>query len=94
MGDQLTTFDRYDGLHSALIGLLNGGMTGFSIGHSDIGGYTSLNDTEHLQNYKRTNELLIRWAEMSAFSDALFRTHPSNNPDFNAQIWESVEVAA
>jgi len=84
MGDQLPTFDRYDGLHSALIGILNGGMSGFSIGHSDIGGYTSLNNTAQLQYYKRTNELLIRWAEMSAFSDALFRTHPSNNPDFNA----------
>jgi alpha-glucosidase (family GH31 glycosyl hydrolase) len=43
MGDQLTTFDRYDGMHSALIGLLNGGYSGFSIGHSDIGGYTTSN---------------------------------------------------
>jgi alpha-glucosidase len=45
MGDQLPTFDKYDGLHSALIGLLNGGWSGFGIGHSDIGGYTSMNDT-------------------------------------------------
>ena len=84
MGDQLPTFDRYDGLHSALIGLINGGMSGFALGHSDIGGYTSLNDTENLNYYKRDEQLLVRWMEMSAFSDAIFRTHPSNNPAFNA----------
>jgi len=43
MGDQLVTYDAYDGLQSALIGLLNGGISGFSLGHSDIGGYTSVN---------------------------------------------------
>jgi alpha-glucosidase len=53
MGDQLPTFDKFDGLHSALIGMLNGGISGFGIGHSDIGGYTSLNDTEHLRFYQR-----------------------------------------
>jgi len=93
MGDQLPTLDRYDGLHSALIGLLNGGMSGFSLGHSDIGGYTSLNDTEHLIEYRRDEEVLKRWIEMSAFSDAVFRTHPSNNPAFNAQIWDNEEIA-
>ena len=51
MGDQLPTFDKFDGLHSALIGLLNGGVSGFGIGHSDIGGYTTLNDTEHLRYF-------------------------------------------
>jgi len=30
---------------------------------------------------------------MSAFSDAIFRTHPSNNPAFNAQIWDDQEIA-
>ena len=32
--------------------------------------------------------------EMSAFSDAIFRTHPSNNPKFNAQIWDNAKIAA
>ena len=41
MGDQLVTFDHWDGLHSAMIGLINGGLSGFTIGHSDIGGYTA-----------------------------------------------------
>lgn len=93
MGDQLPTFDKYDGLHSAMIGLLNGGYSGMGVGHSDIGGYTSLNDTEGLQFYQRDYEILMRWCEMSAFSDAIFRTHPSNNPDFNVQIWDNAEIA-
>jgi hypothetical protein len=29
MGDQLPTYDKFDGLQSAMIGLLNGGMSGF-----------------------------------------------------------------
>lgn len=83
MGDQLTTFDRYDGMHSALIGLLNGGYSGFSIGHSDIGGYTSSNQSTLLRVVRRDEQVFKRWMEMSAFSDALYRTHPSNNPAFN-----------
>ena len=58
MGDQLPTLDKYDGLHSALIGLLNGGMSGFSIGHSDIGGYTTVNQTALLAEYIRDEEIL------------------------------------
>ena len=93
MGDQMTTLDKYDGLQSALIGLLNGGMSGFGIGHSDIGGYTSLNMMEYYIKYVRDKEIMMRWIEMNAFSDALFRTHPSNNPDLNVQIWDNEEIA-
>jgi len=40
MGDQLVSYDKYDGMQSAMIGLLNSGLSGFGLGHSDIGGYT------------------------------------------------------
>jgi len=70
-------------MHSALIGLLNGGYSGFSIGHSDIGGYTSSNQSVSLRTVRRDEQVFKRWMEMSAFSDALYRTHPSNNPAFN-----------
>jgi len=96
MGDQLVTYDAYDGLQSALIGLMNGGISGFSLGHSDIGGYTAVNypkvpfDEGHFQ---RDEELLKRWIEMNAFSDIVYRTHPSNLPDFNAQIWDNPQIA-
>jgi alpha-glucosidase len=85
--------DKYDGLHSALIGILNGGMSGYSLGHSDIGGYTTINETALLAYYRRDEEVLKRWIEMNAFSDAVYRSHPSNIPDFNAQIWDSQDMA-
>lgn len=68
-----------------MMGQLNGGLSGFSLTHSDIGGYTSINKTVdgHGFLFKRSKELLMRWIEMSAYSDVIMRTHPSNKPDFN-----------
>jgi len=81
MGDQLVTFDHYDGLHSAMIGLMNGGVSGFTMGHSDIGGYTSVELPKPSPiEYVRNRELLYRWIEMSCFSDVIMRSHPSNLP--------------
>ena len=33
MGDQMTTWDKYDGMHSALIGMISGGISGRSLAH-------------------------------------------------------------
>ena len=84
MGDQLTTLDHYDGLQSALIGLMNGGVSGATIGHSDIGGYTSTIEKKFgitLIEYTRDQETLYRWIEMNTFSDPIQRSHPSNIPE-------------
>ena len=62
-----------------MIAFLNGGMSGFTLSHSDLGGYTMI--TEPDMEYIRTKELLFRWTEMSTFSDAIMRSHPSNKPD-------------
>ena len=86
----MTTFDNHDGLHSALVGLMNGGMSGFTIGHSDIGGYTSTDIKifgHTLISYTRSKELLQRWIEMNTFSDAMLRSHPSNIPEAQHQIY-------
>ena len=83
MGDQLTTMDRFDGLQSAMIGLMNGGVSGATIGHSDIGGYTSIIEKKFgftLLKYTRDQETLFRWIEMNTFSDPIQRSHPSNLP--------------
>ena len=90
MGDQLPTFDRQDGLHSALIGQLNGGLSGFTLTHSDIGGYTNIKDINGT-SYMRTEGLLQRWVEMSAFSDIVMRSHPSNLPE-SEQLWSKTET--
>jgi sulfoquinovosidase len=78
-----------------MIGLLNGGLSGFSLGHSDIGGYTSINETLFGKNFKiyRTKELLLRWIEMSTYSDVIMRSHPSNKPLLNYQAFSDNETA-
>ncbi len=85
-GDQTVTWDRFDGLQSALIGLIGGGISGYSLNHSDIGGYTGVS----LGNVgvRRSAELLERWQEFSAFTPA-FRTHEGLRPEANAQIYDS-----
>jgi alpha-glucosidase len=88
-GDQLTTWDKYDGLVSALHGLINGGLSGIALNHSDVGGYTSL--SRYGLGYSREAEQLARWAEMSAFTAAM-RTHQGNQPDANAQIYTDAEA--
>ena len=61
------------------------GLSGLSLTHSDIGGYTMV-DTPVL-SYLRSKELLIRWSEMSAISDAVMRSHPGNLPQNSWQIY-------
>jgi len=34
----------------------------------------------------------MRWMEMSALSDAIFRTHQGNRPTHNAQPWDTPEL--
>ena len=50
LGDQLVTWDQYDGIKSAVVGALSGGIGGHSLTHSDIGGYTMV----------RMNDAIIR----------------------------------
>ena len=84
-GDQLTTWDRYDGLLSAVHGLLNGGLSGIALNHSDIGGYTSFVPLGF--GLHTPPELLLRWTELSAFT-SLMRTHEGNQPGSNAQVYD------
>lgn len=89
LGDQLVSWDEYDGIKTAVTGLLSSGLSGFSINHSDIGGYTTI--THPLRNYHRSKELFMRWTEMAAFQ-AVFRTHEGNRPDVNHQFHSDDET--
>ena len=42
LGDQTVTWDEHDGLATVIIGLLSSGLSGYSLQHSDIGGYTAV----------------------------------------------------
>ena len=88
-GDQLTTWDGYDGFQSAIRGLINGGLSGITLNHSDIGGYTSI--TQLGDEYARDKQLFMRWSEMSAFT-SLMRTHEGNQPTVNVQVYSGNEV--
>ena len=77
------SWDAHDGIKSALLGMLQAGLSGFSMSHSDIGGYTAT------PVRRRSEQLLMRWMELSALSDAVFRTHQGNQPHKNVQIWDS-----
>jgi alpha-glucosidase len=89
-GDQLTGWDRQDGLHSALIGILSSGLSGFALNHSDVGGYTSIQPP--IVRQMRSKELLLRWMEMNTFSP-VFRTHEGNLPDASLQVYSDSETA-
>jgi alpha-glucosidase (family GH31 glycosyl hydrolase) len=84
-GDQLTTWDKYDGFKNSIKGLLNGGFSGISLNHSDTGGYTSLSQW-NLVGYSREKLLLKRWSEMNAFTP-IYRSHEGNQPDQNWQVY-------
>ena len=78
-GDQSVDFSRHDGIGTVITAALSSGLVGNAISHSDIGGYTSI-----LGNI-RSEELLLRWIELGAFSPVM-RSHEGNRPDDNLQI--------
>ena len=83
LGDQMVSWGRHDGIKSVVVGLLSGGISGYSLNHSDIGGYTTI--THFISNYHRGMELMLRWIELSAFN-GIFRTHEGNRPEQNHQF--------
>ncbi|HJQ29086.1 MAG TPA: alpha-glucosidase [Rubrobacter sp.] len=89
LGDQLVDWDEHDGIKSAVTGLLSSGLSGYSLEHTDIGGYTAIDNP--LLTYHRSKELLLRWIEFGAFA-TVFRTHEGNIPEVNHQIYSDRET--
>ena len=87
LGDQLVTWDKYDGIRTAVTGLLSSGLSGYSLNHSDVGGYTTVpSPASWLINHRyRSKELMQRWTELNAFT-TVFRTHEGNRPEANHQF--------
>jgi sulfoquinovosidase len=84
-GDQSVDWTLDDGLPSVIPAALSAGMSGMGLHHSDIGGYTSLFGN------KRSKELLLRWADLAAFTPVM-RTHEGNRPDDCVQFDEDDET--
>jgi alpha-glucosidase len=89
LGDQLVDWNKHDGIKSAVTGLLSSGLSAYALEHSDIGGYTAIDN--FLLKYHRSKELLMRWIELGAFT-AVFRTHEGNRPGVNHQIYSDEET--
>jgi len=88
LGDQDQTWDAYDGIKTAVVGMLSGGMSGFSLVHSDVGGFDAFQISvlgKKIAVMARSNELLQRWMELAAFT-CVFRTHEGLIPDISAQF--------
>ncbi|KAG0450452.1 hypothetical protein HPP92_026736 [Vanilla planifolia] len=85
-GDQMVSWQHNDGIKSSVTGLLSGGLSGFAFNHSDIGGYCAVNFP--MINYKRSEELLMRWMELNAFN-TVYRTHQGNKPESNCQFYSN-----
>ena len=96
LGDQLQTWDEYDGIKSAVVGMLSGGVSGFSLTHSDTGGYNAFAiniSGKEVPIVARSKELLMRWVELSTFTSVL-RTHEGLNPAISAQVDSDPETLA
>ena len=89
-GDQLVTWDENDGLKNAVLGALSGGLSGHSITHTDIGGYTVTSYPLPSCTFMRSEELLNRWTEFATFGAGLFRTHVgSSTSSDNFNVYDS-----
>ncbi len=86
-GDQHVDWSVDDGLASVIPATLSLAMSGYGLTHSDVGGYTTI------MHMTRSRELLMRWAEMNAFSP-LFRSHEGNQPARDVQFTDDPELLA
>lgn len=91
LGDQLVSWDRHDGIKTAVTALLSSGLSGYAFNHSDIGGYTTIRTPVY--RLTRGRELLFRWMELNAFT-VVYRTHEGNDPEANVQFYTDEETLA
>jgi len=91
IGDQLVTWDAFDGFQTVVPALLSSGLSGYSMQHADTGGWLSVNlgEIQHM----RTHELFQRWLELNTFT-ALVRLHTTNLPELNHQYDSNPETLA
>lgn len=96
LGDQIQNWNAFDGIKTAVAGMLSGGMSGASLVHSDTGGYVAFQTVlagRAIPLIARTPELLMRWTELSAFT-AVLRTHEGLVPAISVQFDDSPELLA
>jgi len=93
LGDQLVNYDACDGMQSAIIGAMSGGMSGWTVTHCDLGGFMMVNVVPIPGlKYLRDAEMLVRWMEVGVFlSSGMLRSHVGIRPSESKQVWD-IEV--
>lgn len=86
-GRQQTSWGPQAGLKASLNALLSGGISGFTVSHSLVGGSLAA-DQLWLQR-PRSMELFLRWLELNTFT-AWLRLHEGEQPGVNYQVDDSV----
>jgi alpha-glucosidase len=84
MGDQTVNWGEQDGIKSTVTAINSAGMSGIPNLHSDIGGYTTIDNV--FLKLKRDKELFMRWAELNIFQ-SFYRTHEGLRPASNHQFY-------
>lgn len=92
-GDQMTSWQKNDGLRSIVPALTSSGISGMAINHADVGGFAGFHRVGGLFQMHRTKKLLQRHIELGAFTP-VFRTHEGILPAYNKQVYSTPELRA
>ena len=90
-GDQMTSWQKNDGLRSIVPALISSGICGMSVNHADVGGFAGFWKVGGLFQMRRGRKLLKRHIELGAFSP-VFRTHEGIIPAKNVQIYSDPDI--
>jgi len=82
IGDQLVTWDEFDGLRTVIPALMSSGLSGYSLQHADTGGWLSISVGD--LKVVRSKELFQRWLDLNTFTVSI-RLHTTNLPEKNHQ---------
>lgn len=88
-GDQMTSWQKNDGLRSIVPALTSSGISGMALNHADVGGFAGFHKIGGLFQMRRTKKLLLRHIELGAFTP-VFRTHEGILPQRNVQVYDPV----
>jgi alpha-glucosidase len=92
-GDQMTSWQKNDGLRSIVPALTSSGISGMAINHADVGGFAGFWKVGGLFQMHRSEKLLQRHIELGAFTP-VYRTHEGILPKKNAQVYSNKSLSA
>lgn len=92
-GDQMTSWQKNDGLRSIVPALTSSGISGMAINHADVGGFAGFWKIGGLFQMRRSKKLLQRHIELGAFTP-VYRTHEGILPKKNAQVYSDKSLSA